>query len=252
MTADAVAGARTDGSAVQVKRNWLMGLTLLAIGLTAMANPAPRALSAKAAPKRAAAASVSSTSEKKALDAYSRMPLAFVRNAGQADTRIRYSAQTSGASFAFTQNEALFAFTKGKHGNQGHMLGLGFLGASKKAKLAGATQLPGKVNYLLGNDPAKWHTGLPTYGEVVYHELWPGIDLAFRGDGRALKYEFRLDAGADPSAIRLAYRGAERVSLGRNGELLLRTPLGVLPGQPAGDVSGSWRQARACREQLRA
>ena len=29
-----------------------------------------------------------------------------------------------------------------------------------------------------------------TYGQVIYRELWPGIDLVFRGGQEALEYDF--------------------------------------------------------------
>ena len=81
---------------------------------------------------------------------------------------------------------------------------------------------------MIGGNPANWRTKLPTYGEVVYRRLWPGIDLHLRGEDGQLKYEFHLAPGADASRIRLAYRGQERLSLGRSGELLIETTLGRL------------------------
>jgi hypothetical protein len=226
----AVEGARgRRGSACSsrggLRKRSFAGLTLVAIGLTALLGAAGSGFSAGAAREAAAPKPSAGAAERNALEAYGKLPLAFVRNVGQSDARVRYSAQASGASFAFTPREAVFAFTKGK---RGHSLGLRFVGASKQVEPEGAAPLPGKVNYLLGNDPATWRTGLPTYGEVVYREVWPGIDLAFRGDGRALKYELRLAPGADPGAIRLAYRGQKRLSLGRSGGLRLDTSLGVL------------------------
>ena len=44
----------------------------------------------------------------------------------------------------------------------------------------GDERAPGEVNYLRGNDPARWQTGLPRYAQVVYRELWPGVDLMLR------------------------------------------------------------------------
>ena len=49
-----------------------------------------------------------------------------------------------------------------------------------------------------------------------------------RGREATLKYEFRLRPGADPSRIRLAYRGQRRLALGRGGEMRIETALGVL------------------------
>src|SRR2546423_11697812 len=128
------------------------------------------------------------------------LPLAFVPNAGQTDARVRYFAQTTGASFYFTDREAVFAFHREK---KVHALRLSFLGANQAPQIEGAQLEIGKVNYLIGNDRAQWRTDVPTYGEVVYRDLWPGIDLAFRNQKGTLKYEFRVAPGADAGRIRL-------------------------------------------------
>lgn len=154
------------------------------------------------------------------------MPLSFVPNAGQVDRRVRYSAQAGGASFFFTKREAVFSFPKGK--KKGVALRLRFPGADPQVRISGKRRASGTVNYLIGYDPAGWHTNLPTYGELVYHDLWPGIDLRFRGEHGQLKYEFLVKPGADAGAIRLAYRGAEGLSLDKRGNLRLETALGSL------------------------
>ena len=33
---------------------------------------------------------------------------------------------------------------------------------------------PGRVNYFIGNNPAKWHTNVPTYARVRYKNVYPG------------------------------------------------------------------------------
>lgn len=160
-----------------------------------------------------------------ALHAYGALPLAFVPNAGQLDRRVRYTAQAGSASIFLTRREAAVALA---HGNHGVALRLAFVGANAKPTIAGARRADGRVNYLLGTDPARWHTNLPRYGQVVYSDLWRGIELRIRGEGGKLKYEFRVAPGADPSRVRLAYRGQERLSLGRGGALRIETALGVL------------------------
>ena len=71
--------------------------------------------------------------------------------------------------------------------------------------------------------------GIPTYGEVVYRELWTGIDMVFRGANGKLKYEFVARPGADPrrDPARLPRRG-DGLALGAGGQLLIATPLGTL------------------------
>jgi uncharacterized repeat protein (TIGR01451 family) len=154
--------------------------------------------------------------------ATSKLPLAFVPNRGQTDKNVRYSAQGAGHSFYFTPEKAVLTFTKK---NKGVALHLTPLGASPSMRLAASERAPGKVNYLIGSEH---HRNLPTYRELAYRNVWPGIDLVFRGQGGTLKYELRAQAGADLSKIGLAYGGADGLSVGKGGNLLIQTPLGTL------------------------
>jgi hypothetical protein len=167
--------------------------------------------------------------KEKALASYARMPLSFVPNAGQTDSKVRYYVQGAGYGFYFTPQAAVLALTKGAEGKeQGAALHLRFAGANSTPRIEGIQAGSGTVNYAVGRDPADWRTALPTYRGVAYRDLWPGIDMVFRGENGKLKYEFRLEPGADPSKIRLAYAGAESLAVSNAGSLLIDTPLGVL------------------------
>jgi hypothetical protein len=166
-------------------------------------------------------------SEKEALDAYGKLPLSFIPNESQTDEAVRYYAQGAGYGFFFTKEGARLSFADGEGG--GHALDLSFLGANPDATLEASKRLSGEVNYLQGDDPAKWQKGLPTHGELLYGGLWPGVDMAVRGEeGGNLKYEFHLKPGSSVEDVRLGYRGAEGLSVGAGGQLLVQTSLGVL------------------------
>jgi hypothetical protein len=151
--------------------------------------------------------------------------LSFVENAGQENAAVRYAARASGASFFFTRKEAVLAFERG---DEGLALRLGFLGANQAPEIEGQNARAGTVNYLVGSDASQWRTEIPTFGEVVYRDLWPGVDMVFRGAKGTLKYEFVARPGADPSRIQLAYRGADGLALSSAGQLLIDTPFGTL------------------------
>jgi hypothetical protein len=210
-------------------RTTLFYLELLAVVVLAVAAHAPVAAVSDPASFEARGMSANPAAEQRALEAYGKLPLAFVPNHGQTDKRIRFSAEAGGASFWFTEREAVFAFA-GRP--KAHVLRLGFVGASTGVEIVGRSPGPGRVNYLAGSDHTKWRTGLPTYAEVIYRDLWPGIDLAFRGGSGRLKYEFRLAPGADPARVRLAYDGADRLAVGRAGELRIHTAGRVLRDSP--------------------
>jgi hypothetical protein len=76
------------------------------------------------------------------------------------------------------------------------------------------------VNYLIGNDPKKWHTGITTFGKVNFAQVYPGVDLVFYGNQRQLEYDFVVAPGADPSRIAWQIDGA-KPSIDADGNLVL-------------------------------
>src|SRR5207245_821727 len=94
-----------------------------------------------------------------------------------------------------------------------------FLGANQEACLQEEEPLPGKVNYLLGNDPSKWHTDLPTYKGIRYSSLYPGVSLTYSGEARRLKGIYTISPGADPGVIKWRYEGASGVKVDPDGNL---------------------------------
>jgi uncharacterized repeat protein (TIGR01451 family) len=96
------------------------------------------------------------------------------------------------------------------------------VGASPNADARGVEKLPGKANYLIGNDPSRWRTGIPTYARVHYRNVYAGVDLVYYGNQRQLEHDFVVAPGADPKQIRLAVEGAERVELEAEGDAVLR------------------------------
>jgi hypothetical protein len=238
--AEVLTGARPAGRALPGKKRALVVVALLvllaAFAALIAASQAPSAehhhsSAGSTADQSGVGAPVSQPaapqmSEQEALDAYEKLPLSFIPNEGQTDKAVRYYAQGAGYSFFFTHKGATLSFADGEGG--GHALALDFLGADPAATLEAQRRLSGEVNYLVGDDPANWQRGLATHGELLYGGLWPGIDMAVRGEGGKLKYEFHLQPGASVENVRLAYRGAEGLSVGPGGELLMHTSLGVL------------------------
>ncbi len=88
--------------------------------------------------------------------------------------------------------------------------------------------LPGRVNYFLGNDPQAWRTAVPTYAQVKYEDVYPGVDLLWYGNQRQLEYDFLVAPGADPRVIELEFAGIEELEIDAAGELLLHTAAGTL------------------------
>src|ERR1051326_8007545 len=96
-----------------------------------------------------------------------------------------------------------------------------WVGANAQARISGVGELPGKVNYLLGNDPGHWRQGVPIFGKVRIESLYPGVDLVCYGNQQQVEYDFVVGPGADPGAISFRVSGADELSIDAQGDLIL-------------------------------
>jgi hypothetical protein len=94
---------------------------------------------------------------------------------------------------------------------------------AKRSSLEGLNPLPGRVNYLLGEDPKKWRRGLRTWAKVRQQQVYEGIDLVYYGRAGRLELDFVVAPHADPRAIRMEIEGAEDAHLDQAGNLVLHT-----------------------------
>ncbi|MGB9894171.1 MAG: SBBP repeat-containing protein, partial [Candidatus Saccharicenans sp.] len=102
---------------------------------------------------------------------------------------------------------------------------LKFVDPCQRVIVEGDHQAETLVSYFKGG-PDNWISGLPTYKKIRYRQLWPGVDLAFSGDQSKIKYEFLINPGAQPEAIKLTYEGASEIKVNDQGQLEVTTPAG--------------------------
>ncbi|MGO9130675.1 MAG: SBBP repeat-containing protein [Bryobacteraceae bacterium] len=151
---------------------------------------------------------------------------------------MKFLARRSGYGLYLTADEAVLALRKGgcagppaagACAHQADVVRMRLTGAGGGAAApAGEDQLPGTANYFIGNEPAKWHTRVPTYAKVRYHGVYPGVDLVYYGNQRQLEYDFVVAPGADPKPIRLQFAGAKGLRLGADGDLVVTAAGGAL------------------------
>src|SRR5262249_54311935 len=110
----------------------------------------------------------------------------------------------------------------------GQVIRMDVVGGNPTAAATGLDPLATRTNYLIGNDPSQWHSDITNYGAVRYGSVYDGIDLVYHNspDGQ-LEYDFVLAPGADAGTVRLNFEGADSVSLGAGGELVLHTANGT-------------------------
>jgi hypothetical protein len=183
------------------------------------------------------------------LDSYIKLPLAFERNMGQADGRVKYLTHGSGYELFLTPKEAVLAlwqpepqFVAGQpsgkilHSSNGlrreaSVLRLQLPGANPSAEIEPVNRLERKANYFTGNDHKNWVTDVPSYERVEYRGIYPGVDLAFYGNQRRLEYDFVVSPGADPKGVSLRLAGSKSLRINNDGNLIIGTPSGNISFQ---------------------
>ena len=160
-----------------------------------------------------------------AMESFAHAPLTFEPNVGQAGPHVSMVARGLGHTLSLAPTEAILAVGESA-------VGMRMLGASPSATVAGRHELEGRVNYYVGNDPTRWRSDVPTYGQAANQGVWPGIDLVWRSSSdKALEYDFVVAPGADPKNIAVAFDGAKAIRL--DGDELVVESEGAELRQPA-------------------
>jgi len=191
---------------------------------------------------------------------YAKVPLHFEPNQGQTDEQVNFLSRGSGYTLFLTATEAVLALRKPYDDSHNSLapvpdsfssplpwrerikergikdrdpesmeqtvLQMKLVGANPNPHVAGQEELPGKVNYIIGNDPEKWRTNIPTFGKVRYENVYPGVDLVYYGNQRQLEFDFVVTPGADPASVKLAFTGADTVEIDTQDNLILYTGSG--------------------------
>ncbi len=177
------------------------------------------------------------------------LPLYFVENRGQLDPQVAFTVQGSDKTLYFTAQGLTLALNGPRKASleearpsERWVLKLDFVGARADVRPEGLEQAGATFSYFKGSR-SQWQAGLESYSQIVYRDLWPGIDLVYAGTVNRIKYTFVVRPGADPDQIRLAWRGASGVELNATGELAVTTPQGGFTD----DRPISWQESKGQR-----
>lgn len=153
------------------------------------------------------------------------LPLRFEANRGQAAEEVEFLVRGGSSTLFLTLDSMVLARVDPADPAVSGAIRLRHAGASA-SRMSGVRRLPGTTNYLIGDDPARWRTGVPAFARVVYSDLYPGIDLIVRDDAGRVRYDYRIAPGASPGRIRVDVEGADGLELDGDGNLVIETALG--------------------------
>jgi hypothetical protein len=90
---------------------------------------------------------------------YGQLPLSFEANQGQADKSVKFLSRGSGYGLYLTRQDAVLTLHKPGSASRKPNVAP----TNRHSKPVGIDPLPGAANYFVGNDPARWRGGVPTY-----------------------------------------------------------------------------------------
>jgi hypothetical protein len=196
---------------------------------------------------------------------FGRLPLSFEVNQGQTNAEVKFLSRGKGYTLFLTPNEAVLSLKRSQKSDTAlqslkslaslrksktheflstnpqsatevqklAVLRIKLIGSNPQPELVGLEELPGKVNYFIGNDPKNWQTRISTFAKVKYKDVYPGIDLVYYGNQGQLEYDFIVAPGADPKGIKFKIQGADKFELNGRGDLVLKIDSGgILQNKP--------------------
>jgi hypothetical protein len=200
----------------------MIGLAALGHGVAGVFPHVMRASNGSHNPLRsnpAPAPGITTSKSHSVTERYQQFPLSFEPNRKQTNAEVKFLARGEGYILFLTDKDAVLGL--GKDPRNSSVLRMSLLRANAKPSFTGMDELKGKSNYLIGNQPDRWHTNIPNYRKVAERNIYPGIDLVYYGTQRQLEYDFVIAPGASPNKIQIAFEGARNLHTEANGDLVL-------------------------------
>jgi gliding motility-associated-like protein len=174
----------------------------------------------------------------------------FVENKGQWDAQILFKYEFPGGAVFLESQKIIYALSDPEaltklHNPQKGKNALGddeLISMHAYAVLFENSQMPSAVygvqkqshhrNYFVGQDPEKWQSEVGLYRQVIYKDLYPGIDLRFYiHQEQGLKYDFIVQDPGTYQAISLRFDGATKMHISA-GHLVIETSVGQVIERP--------------------
>ncbi len=156
----------------------------------------------------------------------------YIENRGQWDDDILYKVKLNAGAMFLEQTSVLFNLLKPEdfdrkfhphefqekydpnlnHTNDKlhyHAYRVNYLNANPDAFVNPDEASASYENYFVGSDPEKWASNVSLYSNVMYENIYDGIDLEWSQQDENLKYTFLVDPNADASEIKMKYDGVD-------------------------------------------
>jgi gliding motility-associated-like protein len=106
-----------------------------------------------------------------------------------------------------------------------YRIDIDWIGSNNNPEIINGKSLGGYDNYYQPSCP-DGALNVRSFENIIYKAIYPGIDLKYYSNEGHLKYDYIVSVGADYKKIKFKINGATKLSLNKNGDLIINTPLG--------------------------
>ncbi|MEN8927796.1 MAG: PKD domain-containing protein, partial [Flavobacteriales bacterium] len=159
----------------------------------------------------------------------------FKENKGQCNERVTFKSKIPDGNLFLTKKGITYSFFDKSAVNFGdsekdnysaivkcHAVQMEFENANANYTISKSRKSNHYENYFKGNNKANWATEVYTYNEVIYENIYSNIDFKIYEYAYAIKYDFVVSPGANPSQIRFNYQGQDELVI-EDGALVVKT-----------------------------
>jgi hypothetical protein len=111
-----------------------------------------------------------------------------------------------------------------------YRIDMNWLNSNSNPEILMGEPLAGYENYY-GETCPDGAVNVKDYSNILYKNIYTGIDLKWYENKGRLKYDYYVAANVGYKQIELEFSGAEKIYINKKGELIIETPLGTITEQ---------------------
>jgi len=150
--------------------------------------------------------------------AYMNLPLYFIKNEGQFDSKVLFYEKGIERSTYFAKDGIYLSLMKD---DDMEYLRISPVEGNPEPEVSGDNILPGIVNYFSGNEQRTWKTKLSSYKQITYKNVYENIDIKYYGNNSQLEHDIIVLPGGDPSQVKFSCAEITGLQINDTGDLVI-------------------------------
>jgi hypothetical protein len=138
-----------------------------------------------------------------------------------------YNDRSNPATFIGDEKISYVFYGESNGNSASQRIDMDFVNGNKQSSVFKTEEVAGISNYYLPHIP-EGVIGNRSYSRAVVNDIYSGIDIQYYSNIYGMKHYLVVEPNSNPDNIVIQFTGANSISIGTSGELLITSDLGVL------------------------